>query len=215
MSEMNFDLKELERRAFKATFQDGLWDIYLGLMLLPMTIWFVLVIPRDLPDILVIGTMMVLLLLPYLGFWLSKKYVVAPRLGYVRFGKGRQKKRKKIGLVLSLSVMISAILVIMTATATIPELAILPLWTVPVGIMGIKLIIVFSLLAYYLDFPRAYLYGWFYALAIVELVQKMGTEAAYIVLAPLFALVMIILGSILFIRFLRSHPSVKKEVKFS
>ena len=215
MSEMNFDLKELERRAFKATFQDGLWDIYLGLMLVPMTVWFVLVIPSDLPDIVGFSAMMILLLLPYLGFWLSKKYIVAPRLGFVKFGQSRQKKRKKAGLVLSLSVMVSVILVIMTARATLPALGTLPLWVVPVGIFGIKLIIVFSLLAYYLDFPRAYLYGWFYALAIVDLVQRMGTEAAYVLLAPLFALIMIVIGSILFIRFLRSHPSLEKEVKLS
>ena len=35
MSE-KIDLKELERRAFRSTFQDGLWDIFLGLLLLNM-----------------------------------------------------------------------------------------------------------------------------------------------------------------------------------
>jgi hypothetical protein len=32
----NLDLKQLERKAFRSTFQDGLWDIFLGLLLLNM-----------------------------------------------------------------------------------------------------------------------------------------------------------------------------------
>lgn len=215
MTKTTIDLKELERQAFRSTFQDGLWDIYLGLMLLPMTVWFVMVVPNDFPDALSLSVMMILLLLPYILFRSSKKYFVIPRLGLVKFREGRQKKRKKLGLALSLSVMGTVILVIMTARAVIPTVGSLPLWAVPIGLFGVKIIIVFSLLAYYLDFSRAYLYGWFYALAILDLMRSMGAEAAFLVLAPLFATIMIAVGSVLFIRFLRGHPPVERNMKLS
>ncbi len=31
---MNINLKEIERKAYRSTFQDGLWDIFLGLAFL-------------------------------------------------------------------------------------------------------------------------------------------------------------------------------------
>ena len=38
------NLKELERRAWRSVFQDGLWDIYLGLLLMAMAILTLLVV---------------------------------------------------------------------------------------------------------------------------------------------------------------------------
>jgi len=37
----NLDLKELEKKAWRSTFQDGLWDIYFGLLIFGMGIYTV------------------------------------------------------------------------------------------------------------------------------------------------------------------------------
>jgi hypothetical protein len=42
MMSQSISLKELERKAFRSTFQDGLWDMYLGFLLLMMGMGLVL-----------------------------------------------------------------------------------------------------------------------------------------------------------------------------
>ncbi len=205
----NIDLKELERKAFKSTFQDGIWDIYLGLMLLPMVFWSAMVASKDDPSTWAVVFTFGLLGVPYLLFHTSKKYLILPRLGLVQFGAERQRKRKKLGLVMALSVLGTAVIVLITARSLIPTFNNLPEWAFIVGLMGVKLVIVFSLIAYFLDYPRAYLYGWFYALSIVNLFTQMGSVP---LLPVLFAGLMIIFGATLLIQFLRNHPLQSHEV---
>ena len=33
------DLKQIERKAFRSTYQDGLWDIYIGLVVIFMALY--------------------------------------------------------------------------------------------------------------------------------------------------------------------------------
>ncbi|KAA3662543.1 MAG: hypothetical protein DWQ04_13200, partial [Chloroflexi bacterium] len=82
----NIDLKELERRAFKSTFQDGIWDIYLGLMLLPMVIWLLLVAHPDDPSTAAVVLTFGFFAVPIFLFRATKKYLIMPRLGLVQFG---------------------------------------------------------------------------------------------------------------------------------
>ena len=79
------NLKELERKAFRSTFQDGLWDMYLGFLLLTMGMGPVL------PSLnkSVMWTLVILLMLSvlaWLAFWAGKKFITTPRMGLVKFG---------------------------------------------------------------------------------------------------------------------------------
>lgn len=208
----NIDLKELERRAFKSTFQDGIWDIYLGLMLLPMVIWLLLVAHPDDPSTAAVVLTFGFFAVPIFLFRATKKYLIMPRLGLVQFGTARQRKRKKLGLAMALSVLGTAVIVLITARSLIPTFNNLPDWAFIVGLFGVKLVIVFSLIAYFLDYPRAYLYGWFYVLSIVNLFTQMGKGSGVPILPVLFAGLMIAFGSILLIQFLRTHPLPTHEV---
>jgi hypothetical protein len=99
------NLKELERKAWRSVFQDGLWDIYLGFLLLTMGMGPVL--PSL--DTSVIWTLAMLLtfsVLAWLAFWAGKKFITTPRMGLVKFGPQRKAKLKKTRAVLFLSVLL-------------------------------------------------------------------------------------------------------------
>ena len=111
----NIDLKELERKAFRSTYQDGIWDIYLGLMLLPMVVGSYLSPHPDNPPTWAVAFTFSFFAVPFVIFRAAKKYMIIPRLGLVQFGAERQRKRKKLGLAMSLSVLGTAVIVLITA----------------------------------------------------------------------------------------------------
>jgi len=201
------DLKELEKKAYRSFFKDGIWDVYLGLLLLAM---------GGAPALLAIGATMVWaaaagLLLSSLGvafFFAGKKYLTVPRLGAVQFGPARTLRRKKTSLVLACSALVGIALLALTATRSLPSLGLAGVPTVAI-IFAANCLIVFSLGAYYLDFDRLYVYGLLYAVAFplaVVLTEHWGAAAGFLVAYALSAVPMIVVGVSLFVRFLREYP---------
>ncbi|MFC1627704.1 hypothetical protein ACFL3H_01155 [Gemmatimonadota bacterium] len=197
---------ELERRAFRSTFQDGIWDIYLGLLLLNMGLSVGLAQLLPLKPLHLGAILFVVVIIVMIGFFLGKKFITAPRLGTVKFGAERQKKVKKVRLVLSLSALIG--LATFLGFGSLTEMfGNLPGWIVPLGLFGVSAIVTFSLGAYYLDYTRAYLYGWCYALAFpFGIFLQESTRFGFLISYALFSMVMIIPGTILLIRFIREYP---------
>lgn len=208
------DLKEIEKNAFKSNFEDGLWDIYLGLLLLLMgfgPIFDMVQVPESWETLLFLlfvgGTLA--------AFIAMKKFVIAPRLGLVTFSAERKRKKTKVALVLSLSVLLG---VVMYLVAVFWEQGSLnPFgdnrWLLPAGLFFVQSVIVFSVMAYYLDYTRAYLYGWLFGLSFglnIALSELYGIS--WPVFTYLSAGIMIGIGLVLFIQFMRSHPVVVNEV---
>lgn len=198
--------KELEKRAFRSTFQDGIWDIYLGLLLLNMSMSVGLAKLTSLNPMNLGILLLILAIIIMVGFFLGKKYITAPRLGMVKFGAERQRKVKKVSLVLSLSALMG--LVTFLGFGSLTELfGGLPGWVVPLGLFGVTSVVVFSLGAYYLDYTRAYLYGWCYALAFpFGIFLQESTMFGFLIAYTIFSMVMIVPGVILLIRFIRENP---------
>jgi len=201
------DLKELERKAYRSFFEDGIWDVYLGLMLLAM---------GGGPALLALGASLVwaaivpltVVLLGMLAFFGGKRYLTVPRLGAVQFGPARTLRRKKTSLVLACSVVVGIALLALSATRSLPSLGLAGVPTVAI-IFAANCVIVFSLGAYYLDFGRLYVYGLLYALAFpfaVVLAESWGAAAGFLTAYLLSAAPMLLVGVSLFIRFLRQYP---------
>ena len=210
---MNIDLKELERKAFRSTFQDGLWDIYLGLLLLQMGLGpFATRTELPIPWILVIALLFVALV--FTGFYLAKKYITLPRIGMVKFSPERQKKRKKVTLVLSLSVLLGLILAVLGMVIARESLTwSFPVWIVPFGIFAVNSVVVFSLGAYYMDYSRAYYYGWFFALAFPgDIMVAEYLDMTFPLVSSSLSTVMVVIGLFYFIRFLRETPQQVLEI---
>jgi hypothetical protein len=197
--------KELERKAFRSTFQDGLWDIYLGVLLflvgggagLARVFHF---------DIITINLILVLVAVAAIvGFFMGKKFITVPRLGQVKFGPERRAKIKKVTMVLSLSALVG--LWALVAYRFTSSIGTLPSWVVPFGLFAVMSVSVFSLAAYHLDYRRAYFYGWCYALAFpVSILLEQFTQYGFLISYLFFSGTMIVPGVILLRRFVRDYP---------
>ena len=152
--------------------------------------------------------------IPMLGFWASKKFITTPRIGLVEFGPARKAKRKKVRLILSVSVLVGVVMALVgLVVANNPPTWVSVAWLIPAGIWGINSVVVFSLGAYYLDFPRAYIYGWLYALPFPTSILLY--ESFDLPLIMPYAVVsggMMLVGLVLFIRFLRDYPLPERRL---
>ena len=203
------DLKQIERRAFRSTYQDGLLDILMGLMVVAMAI----TIYRPESGYSPMNTIEMLLIYAVVGslFWAGKKYITLPRMGQVRFGSTRQHKSKTMAVILGVIVLIQAFVVGMTVFG----------WLNPV--FGAKLVGSFGdyslehlavaalgsffvgpsmlVIAYFIDFLRGYYIAVLMALAVFLMI---------LVNQPIYPVIIggliIVPGVVLLINFLKKYP---------
>ena len=215
----SIDLKELERKAFRSTFQDGLWDIFLGLLLLNMgmgTMLGGLLGETEMSLMSLLGSMVPLIAFAavvLLGFWAGKKFITTPRIGLVKFGPQRKAKMKNLRAVLFVSVLLGVIMLILGWAAATGNT--LPWWVteipLPLYVWPVQTIIVFGLGAYFLDVTRFYAYGVLYWLPFpVGMLLVKNTDLTVLgSVAITYGVpvgVMVLIGVILFVRFLRDYP---------
>ena len=208
------NLKEIERKAFTSTFQDGLWDLYLGLQLLawglallleeivPLSDWWAAVLAAP-------------LMLVYLAIFVAKKYITAPRIGHVKFGSKRKVKVQRVVAITSVMVLLGLLVGALWwggIKTGLPEwVAGIPL---PPVTWVLLLITGFSLAAYFLDFNRLYLYGVLYAISLpTRIILKQNPDLGSVSLIAYFVSggVMVLIGVVLFIRFLHDYPLLPEE----
>ena len=213
----SLSVKEAERKAFRlSTSQDGLYDFFFGTytILLSLMPWLDengLSTPWNV--ILTMGLGFLILL----GIILIKKYVVAPRIGQVRYGADRKKRMKRLAIVMAVLFLLTLVLFGMTVSAIYLREPIFNGfngaidWIFPLDIVhtaaGIFIFAVFSLIGYMNDYPRLYLYGFLFGLGYVvsTVLQDMTGNPLYWPYA-LAGLTAAGIGIILFIRFLRDYP---------
>ena len=124
----DIDLKKIEKKSWTVYFQDGLWDIYMGMLMLVIGInifidneWFTW-----------------LMIAPILLIILGKRFITTPRLGRVRFGSERQKKRIAVFIVIALAVICGIVLVTFSANGDpLPKAA-------AAAVFGMSAILVFA-----------------------------------------------------------------------
>ncbi len=207
----NLSLRELEKRAYRSTFQDGVWDIFLGIMLLNMAI-SVLLTTLGLSLLQsALGLAVISIPLTAFGlafFILGKKYITVPRMGYVEFGPKRKSNRRKSIFVLSISAILGLLIFILTLSGKMPyELRFK--FPVVLIIFALNVIIVFSLLAYFFDFGRLYIYAFLYAVPFVigkPLQQITGYRYMFTALLFISSSIMIIVGLVFYVRFIKKYP---------
>jgi hypothetical protein len=210
------DLKELENKAFRATQQDGLWDIYIGCVVLSMSVLAYSNASEAFP-LARFSLFLVGLGISYLIFWAGKKYLITPRLGQVKFGPRRQKRKRILAIVLSAMVLLQLILLGGTLL-----LVSNPQWTADLGftrtgndvermvVAVIGALIVgcsTAIIAYFNDFMRGYYIAIIISLAVFSLIYF--GEPIYLIVA---ALLISIPGVVLFIRFMREHPVPPSQI---
>jgi len=182
-------LKEIERKAWTPYFEDGLWDIFLGAMLLISGI-------RSLTDN-VWYTLLFLSLVLVLP--LGKKLITIPCLGHVKFGPVRKLKQAKVIAVLVVSVIATFALLMLpnSGLALPPKMLISPM-------MAAWIAVVFGMIAYYLDFWRLFAYGLLFAISEV----LSGLFGGYIgaMAQAISGIAVLLIGLFVLVRFLHKYP---------
>jgi hypothetical protein len=204
-------LSDLERRAWRSVFQDGLWDIYLGLLLLAMGVGSLL---SDVgaSEGMQYGAYAALIGLSMLQLWAGKRFLTLPRMGQVRFGPRRKTRLNVVRAVLFASVLVGLLawwiadarqggsLLGSRSNGLFPTL-----WVV-------NMLVVFGLGAYFLDYERLYIIGAMYALPVpadVWLIGKAGPGLTFIAFAVPSAFILV-MGAAVLLRFLRDHPILER-----
>jgi hypothetical protein len=209
------NLKQIERKAFRATYQDGLWDIFFGLVVVFMSINLYR------PEEGYSGRNIVIFLVGFgvanLIFWAGKKFITLPRMGQVKFGPIRKKRGLHLAIALSVIVLINIGLVTLTALGWAnPERAVqLNTFLLDRGWMDITVALIGSMLvgvsmilmAYFNDFPRGYYIATMASLAVFLMIW-LNQPIFPIILGGLI----ILPGVILFIRFLSKYPLPQREI---
>jgi hypothetical protein len=206
------NLKELELKAWKSVFQDGLWDIFLGLLLLAMAIW-ALLSDVGFSESLGMAIFIGLEVLAMLVLWAGKKIITVPRMGRVKFGPKRKAKLNWVRVVLFISILAGAgvFLVALAMHTNRPEWLNAAFFFPAAWIVNV--IVVFSLGAYFLDFNRLYLIGVMYALPVPLdiLFRKVADIDLSFIAFGVPAIVILIVGSVMLVRFLRDYPLLPEE----
>ena len=206
------NLKELELKAWTSYFQDGLWDIFLGLLLLAMAVW-ALLSDVGFSESLGMAIFIGLEVLAMLVLWAGKKIITVPRMGRVKFGPKRKAKLNWVRVVLFISILAGAgvFLVALAMRTNRPEWLNAAFFFPAAWIVNV--IVVFSLGAYFLDFNRLYLIGVMYALPVPFdiLFRKVADIDLSFIAFGVPAIVILIVGSVMLVRFLRDYPLLPEE----
>lgn len=206
------NLKEIERRAFRSTYQDGLLDICISMVVGSMALLMFFIERDDYPWLY--------LVLAFLGvgagqliYWAGKKFVTLPRMGQVKFGEIRRKRNKTLTLILTVAVLVQVGIVLLTAGVwaipawgdklqqLFPDRSATDLLVAAVGALFVGPSMM--AIAYFTDFPRGYYIALVLALGVFLMIwfwqPLFQVGAAFLILIP---------GLVLFARFLRQYPLI-------
>lgn len=206
----NINLKELERKAFRSIFQDGLWDIFIGFLFTQFAIAPVLS-ERGLGEFWSSFVLFPFYMMVLAAAILLKKYVVVPRLGMVQFSKKRKSKFKKLILMTNIILFIGILAALLFVDLSSLQIK----WLFP-ATFSLIILIGFSAAAYWLDLMRFYIYGAMNSLAVIigEILYKFSgaSHHGFHIVFGVTSSVMIIIGIFLFVSFIRKYPKANTNL---
>jgi len=206
------DLKGLEKKAWRSVYQDGIWDIYFGMLILGLALspfGDVFGLPEELGSMLIVmcwNSVAVLFLI------LGKKYITMPRMGFVKFGTKRKKIKKRLLGFLIFNLILAFLFFFINISGIFDFFNIEGLAR-PL-VIGLLLITVpLSILAYFLEYHRLYLYAIFFGLGFFfsELLYPLlGSPLDLFLSIGSIGIAVIFIGFVYFIQFLRKYSISQK-----
>jgi hypothetical protein len=200
---MSADLKKIEKRAFLIYFQDGIWDMLLGWVLISFGIGSILYDTLPMPLNSLLG--LILFIVGLIFYFLIKFRVTSPRIGFVNYSSKRKIKILHFRIVITSFMILTILFFILVWTGVISNV---PPKINMALLFGLIPLLIFSPLALILKFPRMFLIGVFFAVAMffTEYWHRSGAEMLGN-FAQLFAGILIFSwGVVYFILFLRKYP---------
>jgi hypothetical protein len=190
------ELQIIQRKVYMTFFEDGVWDIFLGLFILGWGL-SILTDGSYLPGIVFVCL--------YFTVWGIKKWLTYPRIGYVKFSSTSQRKIKK-GVVILLTVL----LLLGLLAFVLFGIGNRPHWLVdyfPLIFNGMLAVVV-CIAAYWAKVNRFYLYAALIFLgAPLHVWLDIPWELGFIGAGGIITLI----GLVFLIRFLHKYPRVSHE----
>ena len=186
-------LIDLEKKVWQLQFRDGSWEFMFGMM-------FVIFAIRTLTDQVYFTGLIIVGLVVFI---FGKKMITMPRLGRVKFGKERVKRQQWAGLVFA------AVLMGMMALFVLSALGIFLADSSKIIIVAL-LVMVFTAVAYYLDYWMFLLIGMVFGAQEIIFQLYGDTNAAYFGIAA--GSLLLLAGIRQFTRFIKKYPKPAEEV---
>lgn len=190
------ELQTIQRKVYMSFFQDGVWDIFLGLFILAWGL-SILTEATYLPGISFLGL--------YFAIWGIKKWLTYPRIGYVRFNVSSRRRITTRFLILG-----AAVLLIGLLAAVLWGIGARPQWLAdyfPLIFNGMLAVVV-CIAAYWGRVNRFFVYAVLIFLgAVFHLWLGIRWEFGFIGAGG----IIILIGLGILIIFLRKYPRVSQE----
>jgi hypothetical protein len=192
------DLREIENKAWSTYMsQDGLYDIFMGIMLLTLAIqayfyniWFT-------------SFIFVAVLVVTLG----KRFITLPRIGLVKFGKARMMKQMKMMIALLIVFLAVFALYYLSVIGNKPH-EIVSRLAIPAIIASI-----FVIVAFFLNYIRLGIYGLLYAFS--EILRGVYDKPIRNIAVLIIGIIALTIGLYVLLQFLKKYPLPEKEVNIT
>ncbi len=195
------DLRQIERKAYLSFYQDGIWDLFIGLSFIGMAVG------------VIYNNMAITALIPALGIVIIpglKKLITLPRLGYVKLSPAREVKIRKN---------ISALVLLLTLTAVLGGIVFFAYtgnsgwqrWLKSLALIpfGAVLSLIAGVVGFLYGIRRVFIYA---ALILVIFVIGHVLEFRPTFHFTVIGITMTLVGFVLLIRFIGKYPKPGKGV---
>lgn len=203
-------LEEVEKRAYRSQMSPWLWDLFLSgvVVMLGLFVGYNRA-PEGVTGLVIFGVAMLCWVL--LMKWAQVR-VVRPRVGEAVFGARRRQRVRRQVWVLAGSVMLG-VLVFLWAPWLLGAAESFGGGVWLLGIFGVQAVLIFSLMAWFQDYPQGYAWGWILALAMPSVEWSLYAWGWRFPVFPLCAgLVMSMHGLCGLRLFLREFPQMEADL---
>ncbi|MFC1926844.1 hypothetical protein ACFLWV_03745 [Chloroflexota bacterium] len=193
----NTDFQRIEKKVWASYFQDGLWDLFMGLLMLGMGIT---ALTDERPAVYATG--FAIIALSVLVFSIGKRLITYPRIGRVKFGFYRKKKQRKVMIIVGFCVILGLFGSVMgyfglTPNKELPD-------AIAALIFGIVFLAIFGSMAYFMEFNRLYAYGLLLAISMALEVALDSSVGSFTMLVS--GAITVFVGVLITLRFMRKYP---------
>jgi hypothetical protein len=207
----NIDLRKIEKNILKFSHQHGFYDFFIGFIITGMS--FGPIFRESLPaPYNYFLWPLILVVIAEIFLFIIIKYVIQPRTGIIKPGPGLKSIRKKLLIVVLFQFVIQVIFIILLVVGSGPGIQAEGIFFML--IISLFILPLFSILAYLMNYPRLYLIGILIWLAIFinELIHEFyDYRFRWILSFGIIGSVILFMGLVIFIRFLKKYPLPKKE----
>jgi hypothetical protein len=203
--DVNYNLEKLEKKTASVLFQDGIFDMSLGLVLIVFGIATFLYDKLGDPWDSLFGFFLYLAIA--IPLFLVQAFVTKPRLGVVKYTTERIKKNK-IVIAIGIVILLSNIVVFLLIIADVIQFTGHAYFMA--AVFGLIPLIIFTLMAYFMDFKRLYIVGPLFSLGFflkeIFTLQNLALVGNIIFIG--LGVVIVTIGIVCLIRFFKKYPKV-------